>query len=104
ISRLTPIKQLCPEYIEFNHIKAVIAVLERKYGLNAIPLENDGSPKQTTPEAKPPDAPSDAPSSAGASTSKSPSIISSKRKDSSHLPQSDIPAVKKLKSNKLFKL
>ncbi|GBN16085.1 Werner syndrome ATP-dependent helicase [Araneus ventricosus] len=104
ISRLTPIKQLCPEYIEFNHIKAVIAVLERKYGLNAIPLENDGSPKQTTPEAKSPDAPSGAPSSAGASTPKSPSIISSKRKESGHLSQSDIPAVKKLKSNKLFKL
>ncbi|CAL1287819.1 unnamed protein product [Larinioides sclopetarius] len=105
VSRLTPIKQVCPEYIEFNQIKVVIAVLENKYGVNEIPLKSDGSPKQTTAEANSPDAQSNLSSSVNESATKSPSIISSKRKDIGHFSQpTDIPAVKKLKSNKLFKL
>lgn len=33
IGRLTPIKDLCPEYVEFNHIKAVLGYLQAKYGI-----------------------------------------------------------------------
>ncbi|KAF8783188.1 Werner syndrome ATP-dependent helicase like protein [Argiope bruennichi] len=105
VSRLTPIKQLCPDYIEFNHIKAIIAVLESKYGVIEKPLEDDGNTKKTSPKLNSPDTQSGSPSTADTSVTKSPSIISSKRKESSYFSQStEIPAVKKLKSNKLFKL
>ncbi|KAL1433647.1 hypothetical protein MTO96_012471 [Rhipicephalus appendiculatus] len=33
IGRLTPIKDLCPEHVEFGHIKAVLAYLQAKYGI-----------------------------------------------------------------------
>lgn len=33
IGRLTPIKDLCPDHVEFNHIKAVLAYLQAKYGI-----------------------------------------------------------------------
>lgn len=33
MSRLTPVKELCPEYVEFSHIKVVFAHLQAKYGL-----------------------------------------------------------------------
>ena len=46
ISRLTPIKDQVPDYIEFNHIKIVIAILQRRYGMN---LDNEEtSPTATT--------------------------------------------------------
>ena len=37
ISRLTKIKDALPDYIEYNHIKIVIAVLVQKYGQTVLP-------------------------------------------------------------------
>ncbi|CAN7995034.1 unnamed protein product [Ixodes hexagonus] len=34
VGRLTPIKDLCPDHVEFSHIKVVLAYLQAKYGLN----------------------------------------------------------------------
>lgn len=33
INRLTPIKELCPDYVEFSHIKVVLGYLQAKYGI-----------------------------------------------------------------------
>ncbi|GIY30862.1 DNA helicase [Caerostris extrusa] len=101
VSRLTPIKQLCPEYIEFNHIKVVIAMLSQKYGVNEIPSESDKHSPERQSFATRPDT---------SAIETSPSIISkennsNKRKESSYFSQSkDAPAMKKLKSSKLFNL
>ena len=37
ISRLTKIKDVMPEYIEYNHIRVVIALLVQKYGQELKP-------------------------------------------------------------------
>ena len=37
ISRLTKIKDTLPDYIEYNHIKVVIALLVQKYGQTVLP-------------------------------------------------------------------
>ncbi|WAQ95133.1 WRN-like protein [Mya arenaria] len=37
ISRLTKIKDELPEYVEYNHIKIVLALLVRKYGQRVLP-------------------------------------------------------------------
>ena len=37
ISRLTKIKDALPDYIEYNHIKVVIAVMVQKYGQTVLP-------------------------------------------------------------------
>ncbi|GIY88401.1 DNA helicase [Caerostris darwini] len=101
VSRLTPIKQLCPEYIEFNHIKVVIAMLSQKYGVNEIPSESNKHSPEHQSSATRPDT---------SAIETSPSIISkennsNKRKESSYFSQSkDAPAMKKLKSSKLFNL
>lgn len=36
VSRLTPVKNLCPEDVEFVHIKVVFAYLQAKYGMDGI--------------------------------------------------------------------
>ncbi|KAK8756352.1 hypothetical protein V5799_000955 [Amblyomma americanum] len=48
ISRLTPIKELCPEYVEFSHIKVVLGYLQAKYGIENSRLD---LPKSLTPTA-----------------------------------------------------
>ena len=42
ISRLTPIKDQLPDDIEFNHIKIVIAILKRRFGISAEMTLGDG--------------------------------------------------------------
>ena len=37
ISRLTKIKDTLPDYIEYNHIKVVIALMVQKYGQTVLP-------------------------------------------------------------------
>ena len=37
ISRMTKIKDALPDYIEYNHIKIVIAVMVQKYGQTVLP-------------------------------------------------------------------
>lgn len=46
IGRLTPIKELCPEYVEFTHIKTVLGYLQAKYGIENSRLN---LPKTLTP-------------------------------------------------------
>lgn len=46
ISRLTPIKELCPEHVEFSHIKVVLGYLQAKYGIENSRLN---LPKSLTP-------------------------------------------------------
>lgn len=48
ISRLTPIKELCPEHVEFSHIKVVLGYLQAKYGIENSRLN---FPKSPTPSA-----------------------------------------------------
>lgn len=33
INRLTPVKDLCPDYVEFSHIKVALGYLQAKYGI-----------------------------------------------------------------------
>ena len=40
VSRLTPIKEQLPDYVEFNHIKVVVAILKRKYGMSDTLLQD----------------------------------------------------------------
>ncbi|KAH8030346.1 hypothetical protein HPB51_006778 [Rhipicephalus microplus] len=61
IGRLTPIKDLCPEHVEFNHIKAVLAYLQAKYGIEnsrlnlpkTLTSSVTGSRKTTSERPKP---------------------------------------------------
>ncbi|XP_023229321.1 Werner syndrome ATP-dependent helicase-like [Centruroides sculpturatus] len=60
ISRITPIKDLLPEHVGFDHIKLVLAFLECKYGIkegivNLPPEESVGQsePSEETPESLP---------------------------------------------------
>ncbi|KAH7939717.1 hypothetical protein HPB52_016395 [Rhipicephalus sanguineus] len=61
IGRLTPIKDLCPEHVEFGHIKAVLAYLQAKYGIEnsrlnlpkTMTMSATGSLKTTTERPKP---------------------------------------------------
>lgn len=61
IGRLTPIKDLCPEHVEFAHIKAVLAYLQAKYGIEnsrlnlpkTIATSATGSRKTTSEWPKP---------------------------------------------------
>ncbi|GFT86202.1 werner syndrome ATP-dependent helicase [Nephila pilipes] len=107
VSRLTPIKQLCPDYIEFNHIKVVIAFLENKYGLNETSQDEGNSNK-----AKGTSCMSGGTMKSNSSYTTTNTVAvssvennSNKRKESSYFSQSnDVPTMKKLKSNKLFKL
>ena len=41
ISRLTPIKDQLPDHVDFNQIKMVIAILQRRFGLKDNTLEED---------------------------------------------------------------
>lgn len=64
ISRLTPIKEQLPDYVEFNHIKLVMAMLQRRYGMTDTHLhDNQESDTPSTPT----------PSSVGHSSKVSPS-------------------------------
>lgn len=49
ISRLTPIKEQLPDYIEFNHIKLVIAVLQWRYGMTDTHLHNESESQDAAP-------------------------------------------------------
>lgn len=61
IGRLTPIKDLCPEHVEFGHIKAVLAYLQAKYGIEnsrlnlpkTMTMSATGSRKTTSERPKP---------------------------------------------------
>ncbi|GFY63030.1 werner syndrome ATP-dependent helicase [Trichonephila inaurata madagascariensis] len=107
VSRLTPIKQLCPDYIEFNHIKVVIAFLESKYGLKQTSQDADSSNKAKDMSSTNGDSVKNSSSNASTNvlTASSVEANSNKRKESGYFAQSsEVPTVKKLKSNKLFKL
>ena len=53
ISRLTPIKEQLPDYIEFNHIKVVIAVLQNKYGMTDTKIDEIPDHGSSAATAKP---------------------------------------------------
>ncbi|XP_054724096.1 bifunctional 3'-5' exonuclease/ATP-dependent helicase WRN-like [Uloborus diversus] len=102
ISRVTPIKQLCPDYIEFNHIKVVIAYMQNKFGVN----QSEAS--QSVDDQK-----SECSSAASeCSSKKEPQSIKHefteqvlKRKDEDSAFNDVKPVnVKRIKSNKLFSL
>ena len=43
ISKLTPIKEALPDHITFNQIKMVLALLQRKFGMNEMTLDQDST-------------------------------------------------------------
>ncbi|KAG8188629.1 hypothetical protein JTE90_005982 [Oedothorax gibbosus] len=102
VSRLSPIKQRCPDYIEFIHIKAVIAVLETQYGINETTVGVDKGSSQIKEE----DVSNCSSYSSNAHERSKANTIeensSSKRKENSLAAEP--PTIKKMKSNKLFKL
>ncbi|GBM97450.1 hypothetical protein AVEN_181244-1 [Araneus ventricosus] len=49
VSDLKSIKKLCPQFIKYNHIRAVTAILESKFRVNEVSLEKDRSAKKTIP-------------------------------------------------------
>lgn len=100
VSKLTPIKQMCPDYIEFNHIKVVICALKNKYGVEELPAtsneESASGNSETSSGNKSdksrPDA--DAPSQ----------LFKRKFENNNNFADITPSASKRLNSNKLFKM
>ncbi|KFM69976.1 Werner syndrome ATP-dependent helicase, partial [Stegodyphus mimosarum] len=79
VSRLSPIKQLCPPYIEFKHIKIVIALLQSKFGVDEIPVPS----KESSVNEK---SPSEAKQGVNNSPEDKEKVPFPKRKDSASIP------------------
>ncbi|XP_077531508.1 bifunctional 3'-5' exonuclease/ATP-dependent helicase WRN-like [Haemaphysalis longicornis] len=57
INRLTPVKELCPDFVEFSHIKVVLGYLQAKYGIEnsrlSLPQSVIDSHKTRSDDKKP---------------------------------------------------